>query len=121
MVPAGVRDGTRRHTKRRDRPVPFEGTWPQRIGEVVEPALGDVLAEERTRLNLPPKAIASRAGVSESAYRAFDRGERQPDLATFMAIAWTLHKDPRELFDRLLLQMGFPAGIRPVRFPTPLT
>ena len=52
--------------------------------------------------------------MSEASYRAFDRGERQPNLATFIAIAWTLDQDPRELFDRVLLQMGFPPGTRPV-------
>ena len=45
------------------------------------------------------------------------RGDRQPNLSTFIAIAWTLDQDPRELLDKLLLQMGFPSGTRPVISP----
>ena len=75
------------------------------------------LVAERSRLQLHPARIAAHAGVSDSQYRAFDRGDNQPNLATFIAIAWVLDQDPRELFDKLLLQMGFPPGNRPVITP----
>lgn len=93
------------------------GTWPERLRATLEPALGDLLFKERSRLNLLPVSIAKHAQVNESSYRALDRGDRQPNLSTFIAIAWTLDQDPRELFDKLLLQMGFPSGTRPVISP----
>ena len=80
----------------------------------LQSALGDVLYRVRSRLNAHPATIASRAQMSEASYRAFDRGERQPNLATFIAITWALDLDPRELFDRVLLQMGYPRGTRSV-------
>ena len=94
-------------------------TWPDRITSALQPALGDVLYQLRSRLNAHPATIASRAQMSEASYSAFDRGERQPNLATFIAIAWTLNQDPRELFDKVLLQMGFPPGTRPVISASP--
>jgi hypothetical protein len=95
------------------------GTWPERIRSALQPTSGDVLYKVRSRLNAHPATIASRAQMSEASYRAFDRGERQPNLATFIAIAWTLNQDPRELFDKVLLQMGFPPGTRPVISASP--
>ena len=100
--------------KRERRPLPGRGTWPQRVGAILKPALGDLLSEERSQQSLHPAVLASHAEVNEATYRAIDRGERQPDLSTFIAIAWTLNQDPRELFEKLLLQMGFPSGTWPV-------
>jgi Toxin SymE, type I toxin-antitoxin system len=40
--------------------------------------------------------------------------ERQPNLAAFIALAWSLHEEPRELFDKLLTAMRLPPGARPV-------
>jgi DNA-binding XRE family transcriptional regulator len=90
------------------------GTWSQWVAASLQPALGDLLSEERKRLNLSPIAMASWAEIGESHYRAIDRGDRQPSLSTFVAIAWTLGQDPRELFDKLLFQMGLPPGARPI-------
>jgi hypothetical protein len=90
------------------------GEWPDRIGAALEPALGDALVAESSRLRLDPENIASLAGVSWYRYRAFARGDNQPNLSTFVAIAWVLDQDPRELLDKLLLQMGLPPGTRPV-------
>lgn len=95
----------------------IHGEWPDRIGAALEPALGDVLVAEGSRLNLHPEHTAALAGVSGYRYRAFARGEKQPNLSTFVAIAWVLDQDPRELFDKLLLQMGLPSGTRPIISP----
>ena len=90
------------------------GKWPDRIGAALEPALGDVLVAESSRLQLDPEDIGSLAGISWYRYRAFARGDNQPNLSTFVAVAWVLDQDPRELLDKLLLQMGLPPGTRPV-------
>src|SRR5690348_14508180 len=60
------------------------GTWPQRIGAAIEPALGDVLAMEQSRLKLNLITIAQHAQISEFRYRTFDRGKGQPNLSTFI-------------------------------------
>ena len=90
------------------------GTWPEKISALLKPALGDLLYEEATRLRLSRGCIAGRAEISPSAYAALDRGENQPDLSKFIAIAWALDQDPRELLDKLLTKMGFPGGARPI-------
>jgi len=95
----------------------IRGTWPERIGTTLKVALGDVLSYERARLTLHPSTIAEHAQVRDSRYRAFDRGKSQPNLSTFIALAWTLDQDPRDLFDKLLLQMGLPRDTRPVLLP----
>jgi hypothetical protein len=37
-----------------------------------------------------------------------------PSLAAFITLAWSLHEEPRELFDKLLSAMRLPPGTRPV-------
>jgi len=93
------------------------GTWPERIGKTLKLALGDVLFNERSRRDLHPLTIANHAQVGDSHYRALDRGTAQPNISTFIAIAWALDQDPRDLLDKLLLQMGLPPGTRPVISP----
>ena len=44
----------------------------------------------------------------------FKRGKRQPNLAAFIALAWSLHEEPRELFDKLLTAMRLLPGTMPV-------
>jgi hypothetical protein len=97
--------------------VQTQGAWPQRIGAAIEPAFGDVLFMEKSRLKVSAIRIAQHAQVSESRYRAFDRGHSQPNLSTFIAIAWALGQDPRDLFEKLLLQVGLRPGMRPVISP----
>ena len=93
----------------------FSGsTWPDRISALVKPALGDVLHQEQTRLRLCPKSVGARAQVGQAGYTAIERGKSQPNLSKFIAIAWALGQDPRVLLDKLLTQMGFPEGRRPV-------
>jgi len=90
------------------------GTWPDRISALLKPALGDILHQEQTKRRLRPESISARAQVSQSGYTAIERGNGQPNLSKFIAIAWALDRDPRVLFDKLLTQMGFPEGVRPV-------
>jgi hypothetical protein len=90
------------------------GTWPEKISALLKPALGDLLYEEATRLELTRGCIAELSEMGLSAYAALDRGEKQTDLSKFIAIAWALDQDARELFDKLLKKMGFPDGARPI-------
>ena len=93
----------------------FSGSaWPDRISALLKPALGDILHQEQTRLRLCPKSIGARAQVGQSGYTSIERGKGQPNLSKFIAIAWALDQDPRVLFDKLLTQMGFPEGRRPI-------
>ena len=82
------------------------GTWPEKLSALLKPALGDLLYEEATRLELSRGCIAELAEMSLSAYAALDRGDKQPDLSKFIAIAWALDQDVRALFDKLLKKMG---------------
>jgi hypothetical protein len=80
----------------------------------VEFALGAVVSEECRRLDLSPWTVAIRGDFAYSTIKAFKRGKRQPNLAAFIALAWSLHEEPRELFDKLLNAMRLPPGTRPV-------
>ena len=91
-------------------PTPFYKT----IDLDVELALGAVVSEECRRLHLSPYTVAKRGDFAYSMINAFKRGKRQPNLAAFIALAWSLHEEPRELFDKLLTEMRLPPGTRPV-------
>ena len=84
------------------------------IGRDVELALGAVVSKECRRLDLSPWTVAHRGDFAYSTINAFKRGKRQPNLAAFIALAWSLHEEPRELFDKLLTEMRLPPGTRPV-------
>jgi hypothetical protein len=84
------------------------------ISSDVELALGAVVSEECRRLDLSPWTVARRGDFAYSTVKAFKRGKRQPNLAAFIALAWSLHEEPRELFDKLLTAMRLPPGTRPV-------
>ena len=84
------------------------------IGRDVELALGAVVSKECRRLDLSPWTVAHRGDFAYSTIKAFKRGKRQPNLAAFIALAWSLHEEPRELFDKLLTEMRLPPGTRPV-------
>ena len=84
------------------------------IGPDVELALGGVVSGECRRLDLSSWTIAARGEFPHSAVKAFKRGKRQPNLAGFITLAWALHEEPRELFDKLLTEMRLPPGTRPV-------
>lgn len=84
------------------------------IGPDVELALGAVVSEECRRLDLSPWTVAARGEFGYSTVKAFKRGKRQPNLAGFITLAWSLHEEPRELFDKLLTEMRLPPGTRPV-------
>ena len=58
--------------------------------------------------------VARRGEFPDSAVEASKRGKRQPNLAAFITLAWSLHEEPRELFDKLLSTMRLPPGTRPV-------
>ena len=89
-------------------------TWPDRISALLKPALGDVLHTEQSKRRLCPDWITARAQIGKSGYAAFERGKSEPNLSKFIAIAWALDQDPRVLLDKLLTQMGFPNGTRPI-------
>jgi hypothetical protein len=91
-------------------PTPFYKS----IGLDVELALGTVVSEECRRLRLSPYTVAKRGDFTYSTIKAFKCGKRQPNLAAFIALAWSLHEEPRELFDKLLTAMRLPPGTRPV-------
>lgn len=84
------------------------------IAPDVELALGAVLSEECRRLDVSPVTVAMRGDFGFSTIKAFKLGKRQPNLAGFIALAWSLHEEPRELFDKLLIAMKLPPGARPV-------
>ena len=84
------------------------------IAPDVERALGEVMLAECKGRNVPAWIVASRADFAQSTVKAFTRGKRQPKLATFIALAWALHMEPRDLFDKLLTTMRLPPGKRPV-------
>ena len=84
------------------------------IGPDVELALGAVVSAECRRLDLSPWTVALRGDFAYSTVKAFKRGKRQPNLAAFIALAWSLHEEPRELFDKVLTAMRLPPGTRPV-------
>ena len=75
-------------------------------GPDVELALGAVVSEECRRLDLSPWTVATRGESGYSTVKAFKRGKRQPNLAGFITLAWSLHEEPRELFDKLLTAMN---------------
>ena len=84
------------------------------IAADVEFALGKVVSEECRRRCVHPHIVARRGEFPDSAVEAFKRGKRQPNLAAFITLAWSLHEEPRELFDKLLSAMRLPPGTRPV-------
>jgi hypothetical protein len=84
------------------------------IGPDVELALGAVVARECQRLDVSPWTVAARGDFAASTVKAFKRGKRQPNLAGFIALAWSFHEEPRELFDKLLTEMRLPPWTRPV-------
>lgn len=84
------------------------------IAPDVERALGEVMLAECKSREVSFWTVASRAEFSQSTVKAFTRGKRQPKLAAFIALAWALHMEPRELFDKLLTAMRLPPGKRPV-------
>ena len=67
----------------------------------VESALGAVVSAKCRRLGLSPWAVAARGDFAYSTIKAFKHGKRQPNLAAFITLAWSLHEEPRELFDKL--------------------
>lgn len=84
------------------------------IGPDVELALRAVVSDECRRLHVSPWTVAARGDFAFSMVKAFKHGKRQPNLAAFIALAWSLHEEPRELFDKLLTAMRLPPGTRPV-------
>lgn len=84
------------------------------IGPDVELAFGTVVSAEFQRLGVAPWTVAQRGDFAYSTIKAFKGGKRQPNLAAFIALAWSLHQEPRELFDKLLTAMRLPPGTRPV-------
>jgi len=84
------------------------------IAPDVELALGKVVSAECRRLRVHPRTVARRGEFPDSAVQAFRRGKRQPNRAAFTALAWSLHEEPRDLFDKLLTAMRLPPGTRPV-------
>jgi hypothetical protein len=84
------------------------------IAPDVELALGEVVSAECRRRRVHPHIVARRGEFPDSTVEAFKRGKRQPNLAAFITLAWSLHEEPRELFDKLLSAMKLPPGTRPV-------
>jgi hypothetical protein len=86
----------------------------EEIGPDVVRAFGSVVSEECQRLGVSTLTVARRGDFEYSMIEAFHRGRRQPKLAAFIALAWALHEEPRDLFDKLLTAMHLPPGRRPV-------
>lgn len=84
------------------------------IAPDIEKALGEVVSEEFRQSDLSLWTVAARGEFSISTVKAIKRGKRQPNLAAFITLAWSLHEEPRELFDKLLTAMRLPPGARPV-------
>ena len=84
------------------------------IAPDVQRALGKVMVAECKDRNVPTWTVAARGEFSQSTVKAITGGRRQPNLSAFITLAWALHMEPRELFDKLLTAMRLPPGRRPV-------
>jgi DNA-binding XRE family transcriptional regulator len=88
--------------------------WHERIRTALPRQLGSLLQNERARRDLDRGEIAVHAGVNRPHYGAIEQGSQQPNLSTFISLAWAFNEEPRDLFDRLLEQLGFSSGTRPL-------
>lgn len=80
----------------------------------VEAALAVVMTRECARLHVDVGKIPARGQSNLNPVKSLGRGQREPGAAEFFTFAWSLHEDPRELFDKPLTQMRLPPGSRPV-------
>jgi hypothetical protein len=72
-----------------------------------------LLPMERRRERVSRSALSVRADVSSERIRVFEEGGGLPSIPVFIALAWSLNLDPRELLDRMLRHMNYPEGTRP--------
>ena len=83
---------------------------PQTNIPVVCAALGAALAAQRQSVELSQRAVAERASMSTARLRAIEKGRSQPTMSVFLSLCEAMGVDPRELFNRALLIMGYPVG-----------
>ncbi len=62
--------------------------------------IGTRLRDERKRLGLSQQALASRAGVSQSAIALWERGQRTPGIEELLSLSRSLDKDVDEFLPR---------------------
>ncbi len=89
-------------------------TWYSRIEHALAEALKAVLPSERRRERVTERALADRAQLNAELIRKVETGRSLPSIPVLVVLAWSLDLDPRQLFDRLLKQMNYPDGCRPV-------
>jgi DNA-binding XRE family transcriptional regulator len=58
---------------------------------------------------------AETASMSTANLRSIEKGRSQPTISVFLSLCEAIGVDPRELFNRTLLAMGYPIGYVPVR------
>jgi hypothetical protein len=87
--------------------------WYRSIDSAAVNALRELLPIERRRECISRSALSVRADVSSERIRAFEEGGGLPSIPVFIALAWSLNLDPRELLDRMLIRMNCPEGTRP--------
>jgi hypothetical protein len=93
------------------------GRWVEDAGFPIGAEVDVEVSHVRLVIELAPLStltVARRGDFTYSTIEAFQRGKRQPKLAAFIALAWALHEEPRDLFDKLLTAMHLPPGRRPV-------
>ena len=64
-------------------------------------ALGKVIREERTRLNMSQEVLSGLAGIARSHLSMIETGDKQANLCTVWRIAQALGMRPSELVRRM--------------------
>jgi hypothetical protein len=123
-VPDHRREGAREYTGPSDleRAIAPQGgvrgrrralAWYRSIDSAAVNALREVLPVERRRECVSRSALSTRADVSSERIRAFEEGGSLPSIPVFIALAWSLGLDPRELLGRMLARMRCQDASRP--------
>ena len=60
----------------------------------VEAALGTVVSQECVRSRVDLRQVAACGNTNLNAVKSLARGARQPGLAEFITLAWSLHEEP---------------------------
>ena len=68
-------------------------------------AFGAVLKRARTGAGLSQETLAERAELDRTTPSLYERGLRQPTIATVISLARALHLDPPVLVQRLFAQL----------------
>ena len=87
--------------------------WYRSIDSAAAKALRELLPIERRRERISRSALAVRADVRSERIRVFEEGGGLPSIPVFIALAWSLDLDPRELLDRMLRRMSCAETSRP--------